>query len=168
MRVAARDRDALREVYERSGAKLFGVCLRIFPQTADAEDALQDAFMTIWQRGGSFDPSRGSPITWLVAVTRNRAIDRLRAGGRVHAPLDVGAEVADDRADAEACLIASDERARLLQCLDTLPAGDATMLRTAFFDGSTYADLAGRTQVPLGTIKSRVRRALAKLRACLT
>lgn len=170
-RVATRDRDAMRDVYDRSAAKLFGVCLRIFPQAADAEDALQDAFMTIWQRAGSFDPTRGSPITWLVTVTRNRAIDRLRAQGqgqgKPHLPLDLGDDIADERADAEALLIAGDERTRLLDCLSTLSPGDAAMLRTAFFEGATYADLAARSAIPLGTIKSRVRRALAKLRACL-
>lgn len=168
MRVAAHDRAALRDVYDRTAAKLFGVCLRIFPQVADAEDALQDAFVAIWQRAGSFDPARGSPVTWLVTVTRNRAIDRLRANGRPHAPLDFADEVVAERDDAEATLIAGDERARLLLCLDALSTGEAAMIRTAFFEGSTYVELAERSGNPLATVKSRIRRALIKLRACLT
>ena len=167
-RVAARDRAALRDVYDRMSAKLFGVCLRIFPQVADAEDALQDAFVTIWQRAESFDPARGSPVTWLVTVTRNRAIDRLRATAPAHAPLEFADAVAVGGDDAEAGVIAGDEHRRLLHCVDLLPAGDAAMIKTAFFGGATYSELAERSSSPLGTIKSRVRRALMKLRECLT
>lgn len=167
-RVASGDRAALHEVYRRTSAKLFGVCLRIFPEGNEAEDALQDAFVNVWNKAGTFDPARASPITWLVTLTRNRAIDRLRASGRrLTAPIEAAAHVADDAPDAEACLIAADDRARIAQCMDTLASGDATMIRTAFFEGATYADIADRASVPLGTVKSRIRRALMKLKACL-
>ena len=167
-RVGQGDRVALHEVYRRTASKLFGVCLRIFPEPSDAEDALQDAFVIVWQKAGSFDPARASPITWLVTLTRNRAIDRLRASGRrLTAPLELAVDVADDAPDAEACLIASDDRARIAQCMDALASSDATMIRTAFFEGATYADIADRASVPVGTVKSRIRRALMKLKACL-
>jgi len=167
-RVAEGDRRALQEVYRRTSAKLYGVALRIFPETDDAEDVLQEAFITIWQKADTFDPARASPITWLVTLTRNRAIDRLRSKGkRVMAPLDIAADVADDRPDAETCLIDAQADARVLACMETLPVGDAMLIRTAFFDGSTYADLAERATLPLGTVKSRIRRALLKLRECL-
>ncbi len=167
-RVAEGDRAALHEVYRRTSSKLFGVCLRIFPEKSDAEDALQDAFVNVWQKAGSFDPARASPITWLVTLTRNRAIDRLRASGkRMTAPIEAAADVADDTPDAEACLIAADDRARIAHCMETLAMGDATMIRTAFFEGATYADIADRAAVPLGTVKSRIRRALMKLKVCL-
>lgn len=129
---------------------------------------MQDAYVNIWQRAGTFDPARASPITWLVTVTRNRAIDRLRASGkRLTAPIEAAYDIADDTPDAEACLIAGDERARISQCIETLNGGDATMIRTAFFEGATYVDLATRASVPLGTVKSRIRRALMKLKECL-
>lgn len=167
-RVAAGDRDALHDVYRRTSGKLYGVCLRIFPDTDEAEDALQDAFINVWQKAGSFDPARASPITWLVALTRNKAIDRLRARGkRIMTPIDAADEVADDRPDAETCLIDAQADARILSCIEILPKGDAVLIRTAFFDGSTYSDIAERAGTPLGTIKSRVRRALLKLRECL-
>ena len=167
-RVAEGDRAALQDVYRRTSAKLYGIALRIFPDGDDAEDVLQDAFINIWQKAGSFDPARASPITWLVALTRNRAIDRLRAKGkRVMAPLDLAAEVADDRPDAEECLIAHEADARIIACIQTLATDDAALIRTAFFDGATYADIAERASTPLGTIKSRIRRALIKLKACL-
>ncbi len=158
----------MHEVYRRTSAKLFGVCLRIFPETTDAEDALQDAFVNIWQKAGTFDPARASPITWLVTLTRNRAIDRARASGRrISSPIEAALDIADDRPDAEACMIAADDRARIAQCIEMLNDGEATMIRTAFFEGATYADLATRASLPLGTVKSRIRRALAKLKACL-
>jgi RNA polymerase sigma factor (sigma-70 family) len=167
-RVAEGDRSALNEVYRRTSAKLFGVCLRIFPEKSDAEDALQDAFVNVWQKAGSFDPARASPVTWLVTLTRNRAIDRLRASGkRMTAPIEAAFDIADDSPDAEACLIASDERDRIAQCMDTLASGDAIMIRTAFFEGATYTDIADRASLPLGTVKSRIRRALMKLKTCL-
>ena len=167
-RVAEGDRAALQDVYVRTSAKLFGVCLRIFPEKSDAEDALQDAFVNVWQKAGSFDPARASPITWLVTLTRNRAIDRLRASGRrMMAPIEAAYDVADETPDAEACLIASDDRARIAQCMDTLASGDAAMIRTAFFEGATYHDIADRAAMPLGTVKSRIRRALMKLKECL-
>lgn len=167
-RVALQDRAALQEVYRRTSRKLFGICLRIFGERAEAEDAMQEVYLTIWNRAGSFDPTRGSPITWLATLTRNRAIDILRSSGRrPTAPLELADNVADDAPDAEAVLIAHGDDARVLYCIETLPQGDATMIRTAFFEGATYAELAGRVELPLGTVKSRIRRALIKLRGCL-
>lgn len=162
------DRAALHDVYRRTSSKLYGVALRIFPDGDDAEDVLQEVFITIWQRAGTFDAARASPITWLVTLTRNRAIDRLRARGkRVMVPIDVAPEVADDRPDAEAHMLSSEADARIIACIGTLATSDATLIRAAFFDGSTYADIAQRASAPLGTIKSRIRRALIKLRTCL-
>lgn len=167
-RVAEGDRRALQEVYRRTSAKLYGVALRIFPEPEDAEDVLQDAFINIWQKAASFDPARASPITWLVTLTRNRAIDKLRSKGkRVTTPIELAAEIPDDRPDAESCLIDAQADARVLACIETLEKDDATLIRTAFFQGSTYADIAERAGAPLGTIKSRIRRALLKLRTCL-
>src|SRR5882757_2665387 len=79
VRVASGDRAALRLIYQDTSAKLFGVCLRILKDRGEAEDVLQEVFVTVWRRAASFDPGRASPITWMVAIARNRAIDRLRA-----------------------------------------------------------------------------------------
>src|SRR5213595_3575381 len=78
-RVAAGDRTALRLVYQDTSAKLFGVCLRILKDRSEAEDVLQEVYVTVWRKAAAFDPNRASPITWLVAIARNRAIDRLRS-----------------------------------------------------------------------------------------
>lgn len=159
----------MQEVYRRTAAKLLGVCLRIFPDRDDAEDALQEAFVTIWRNARRYDPGQASPITWMVTVTRHRAIDRARRGGRPPSwPIAAADELADERPDAQAQLIAAQGDARMVACLDALAHGDAAMIRTAFYHGATYADIAARAELPLGTVKSRIRRALLKLRDCLT
>lgn len=167
-RVALQDRDALQEVYRRTSRKLFGICLRILGERAEAEDAMQEVYLTIWRRAGTFDPARGNPISWLAALTRNRAIDLLRRSGRREtAPIELAVDIADESPDAEAALLQRGDDARITFCIEQLAKSDATMIRTAFFEGTTYADLAGRCSLPLGTVKSRIRRALLKLRECL-
>src|SRR5229473_5987036 len=97
VRVAGGDRAALRIVYQDTSAKLFGVCLRILKDRGEAEDVLQDVYLTVWRKAGSFDPARASPITWLVAIARNRAIDRLRgtAVSRRMQPIEAAETVSD-------------------------------------------------------------------------
>lgn len=168
-RVAAGDRAALAEVYSATSAKLFGVCLRILPDRSEAEDALQEAYLTIWRNADRFDAKRGSPITWLVALTRNRALDRLR--GRKALPLepiDLASEIADSADGADRLIEQGQEAARLGTCLATLERGDTILIRAAFFEGSSYSELATRAATPLGTVKSRIRRALIRLRECLS
>lgn len=169
-RVALGDRAALAEVYRLTGAKLFGVCLRILGDRAEAEDVLQQVYLTVWQKAGAFDAARASPITWLVAIARNRSIDRRRARrpGAESAPIEAAAEVSDPAPSALAALEASEERRRLLDCLAALEERHAGPIRRAFFDGLTYDELARATGVPLGTMKSWIRRGLATLRECLS
>lgn len=168
VRVAEGSEPALRDVYSRTSAKLFGICLRILSDRQEAEDALQDIYLTIWKRAGTYDAERASPVTWLATIARNRAIDRLRARGvRPFATLDAAADVADARPDALAGIEAAQERDRLARCLDTLEARQAGAIRAAFFGGLTYSELADAGAVPLGTMKSWVRRGLLRLKACL-
>jgi RNA polymerase sigma-70 factor, ECF subfamily len=169
IQTGAGDRSAFEEVYRRTSAKLFGVCLRIFPERQDAEEALQDAYLTIWSKASSFDSSRASPITWLVALTRNRAIDRLRARrNQGFAPLEDADEFADPKPLADEVMLEVESDRRLDYCINLLESRDSEFVRTAFLKGATYAELAERDGVPLGTVKSRVRRALLKLRECMT
>jgi RNA polymerase sigma-70 factor, ECF subfamily len=168
IRTGRGDRSAFETVYKATSAKLFGVCLRIFPDRNEAEEALQDAYLTIWNKAASFEAGRASPISWLVAVTRNRAIDRLRARGKAGlTSLDEAAEIADPAPLAEAQLLASSEDRVLHGCIEGLDHRDAHFIRSAFIGGATYADLAQREGEPLGTVKSRIRRALIKLRGCM-
>lgn len=167
-KVANGDRAALRLVHDLTAAKLFGVILRISQDREAAEDILQDVYLKVWNRAGRYDAARASPVTWLCAIARNTAIDWRRASkGPVTAPLEAAFEIADDRADAFALIEAGEERARILDCLDALDDKPRGAIRTAFFEGVTYAELAERMAVPLGTMKGWIRRGLAQLKVCL-
>lgn len=163
------DRSAFRTVYEATSAKLFGVCLRILPDRQTAEDVLQDTYVTVWRKAASFDASRASPITWLVTIARNRAIDRLRSAApmRNAAPVEDAHDLADSGPLASDVVEQANEAARLNGCLETLEDRARAVIRTAFFEGATYDELARRENVPLGTMKSWIRRGLMRLRSCL-
>ena len=167
-RVASGSESALAEVYDHTAAKLFGICLRILGNRSDAEDALQEVYINVWSKAGSFDPERASPITWLAALARNRAIDKLRSvGTRTYEPVEDALQVADTRPRADASIESSQESARLSACIDQLEGRQSEAIRTAFLQGVTYAQLATRKGVPLATMKSWVRRGLLNLRECL-
>jgi len=168
-RVAAGDRGALRLVYQNTSAKLFGVCLRILNDRSEAEDVLQDVYLTVWRKAAIFDPRRASPITWLVAIARNRAIDRLRSSvaARRTEPIEAADAVSDPAPAAVERVELAQQHQRLARCLEELEGRQSAAIRAAFLDGATYEELAQRMSVPLGTMKSLIRRGLLKLRACL-
>lgn len=167
--LAAGDQSALPEIYSRTSAKLFGICLRILGDRMEAEDALQDVYVSLWRKAASYDADRASPISWLASFARNRAIDRLRSSARVRAtaPMDAASAVPDEAPGAFALLAGKQDSARLSGCLDGLDERQRGAIRSAFFDGFTYAQLAERSSTPLGTVKSWVRRGLAQLKTCL-
>ena len=167
--IAGGDRAALKELYDATSAKLFGVCLRILSDREEAEDVLQEVYVTVWRRADRFDQARASVMTWIATIARNRAIDRLRARGPFAKaePVD-GLEIADERhVSAESLVASAAEASRLKGCLGELDARTETVIRTAFFEGVTYEALARRMDAPLGTVKSWIRRGLARLKGCL-
>jgi RNA polymerase sigma-70 factor (ECF subfamily) len=163
------DQLALAEVYRLTSAKLFGVCLRICNERSEAEEVLQETYITVWRRAGTYDPGKAGAISWLVAVARNKALDRLRTGKvrRMGTALEHAAEVADLTPSAFAEVDSLQQRTALMACLDELDAEQQASIRAAFLDGLTYEELATRRDVPLGTMKSWIRRGLKKLRGCL-
>ena len=162
------DRQAFRELYTLTSAKLFGITFRICGERQAAEDVLHDVYLTIWRRAGAYEPSRASPITWLATIARNRAIDWQRAQKiRRASPIESAPDIADRTPIASDTMETDQEAHRLHVCLDGLEVRQRDAIRTAFFDGATYADLAERQNVPLGTMKSWVRRGLLKLKECL-
>ena len=164
----AEDRGAFRTLYRLTSAKLFGVCLRICGDRQAAEDVLSEVYLIIWKRAGAFEPGRASPISWLSTIARNRAIDWRRSSGRQPpASVDEIADLPDDSPSSVDRLLKDERDAQLHHCLDELDGQQRDAIRTAFFDGLTYAEIAERRAVPLGTMKSWVRRGLIKLKDCL-
>lgn len=162
------DRQAFARLYSLTSAKLFGVCLRICGERQTAEDVLQEVYVTVWKRAGGYEPGRGSPIAWLATIARNRSIDRRRALGlRPVATLAALPEPADPAPLASDVLIDAEDGRRLHDCLGGLTDDQRASIRTAFFDGVTYAELAERRDVPLSTVKSWIRRGLQGLKRCL-
>lgn len=162
------DNAAFGRLYRLTSSKLFGICLRICGDRQAAEDVLQEVYVTIWRHAGGYDPARSSPITWLATIARNRSIDwRRRVRPDVEAVGDEAARIADPGLAADDLLLLDEEDRRLHRCLDALEDRSRAMIRTAFFDGLSYAELARQGAMPLGTAKSIVRRGLLRLRGCL-
>lgn len=168
LRTGNEDRSALSELYSLTSAKLFGICLRICGERQAAEDVLQEVYVTIWKRSAGYEPGRASPITWLATIARNRAIDWRRAQGtRRMTPIEDAPPIADAAPLVSETMIMDEESARLHLCIDALEDRQRVAIRTAFFEGATYAELAERQSVPLGTMKSWVRRGLIRLKECV-
>lgn len=169
LQVAEGDEQALERLYRQTSSRLFGICLRLLLDRSDAEDVLQEVYVGIWNRAGQFDANRASAISWLTTIARNKAIDRLRArraSGR-HASIDSIDLEADPTASPDALAETAGERRRLDHCIERLEPGRKILIRTAFFDGATYQELATRSGTPIGTVKSWIRRGLMQLKVCL-
>jgi RNA polymerase sigma-70 factor (ECF subfamily) len=167
--VARGDAQAFERLYHATSAKLFGVCVRLLPDRSDAEDAVQEAYAAIWRKAAQYDASIASPISWLAMIAHNKAIDRLRGDGasRHMVPIEFAADVSDHAPTAPALAEHAGETRQLDRCLQQLEARRRTLIRTAFFEGATYEELARRTDTPIGTVKSWIRRGLMQLRTCL-
>jgi len=167
VRTSMKDRAAFDLLYRQTSAKLFGVCLRVLNDRSEAEEALQEVFVKIWTKADRFAVSELSPISWLVAIARNHAIDRIRARRKPTADIDAVLDIADPAPGPEAAAVAGDEGARVYRCLDELDKDRATAVRGAYLKGESYAELAERHGVPLNTMRTWLRRSLIKLRECL-
>jgi RNA polymerase sigma-70 factor, ECF subfamily len=165
-RCADGDRAAFRLLYDRWGSRLHGIALRITRQASLAADATQDAFVQIWQQAHRFDPERGSAEAFLVSLVRYRALDLVRRQSR-EVPGYEPDEREDESPDALSRLVSTAEGAALHRCLGTLEAERRRLVVLAFVEGLSHSDLAERLKVPLGTVKSSIRRSLLSLRECL-
>lgn len=166
-KVAVADRAAFRTLYSSASGKLFAIAVRILQDRTEAEDAVQEVFTRVWLNARRFDPAKARGMTWLIAIARNHAIDRLRARP---APAD-GAEamtsLRDPTPGAEAQLTARGEARRIGDCFSTLEPAKADAIKGAYLDGLSYEDLSARHDVPLNTMRSWLRRGLLKLKECL-
>lgn len=162
--VARGDQAALAALYDRHAPLLLAVGRRILGAPREAEDLLHDVFLEAWRAAGDYDPARGSVRAWLVMRMRSRALDRVRAAGRAKVVLgasDAQPEVAGEPQD----LGRGVDRARVLVALERLSPEHREILELGYFEGLSSSEIAARLSVPIGTVKSRVARGLAQLRA---
>ena len=164
-RCALGDRAAFARLYEQSSAKLFGVAVRIL-RDSRAEEVLQEAYVKIWYRAGDYRPDKGSAMTWMASIVRNRALDILRRPDVESALDDEERWESDMPGPLDQVMQSADARA-LMRCLEQLESTQRQAVTLAFFHGLAHADLARHMKQPLGTIKSWIRRSLQRLRGCL-
>lgn len=169
-RAALGDRDAFLRLYDATSGKLFGLALRVLGNRGEAEDALQDIYVKIWRNADRYRVNGLSPITWMATVARNHCIDLLRKrraeGSRAEMPADD--VLADAAPGPEDAAVARGEAQAIADCMGQLEAARAEAVRRAYLGGESYADLAGRFDVPLNTMRTWLRRSLIALRECLS
>jgi len=168
-RIGKGDRRSFEALYDRLSGMLFNVVYRILKNQEAAEDVLQEVFVQIWEKAPLYDPSRGKPSTWAIVLARHRAIDRVRStvrGTRLREKIESEAatlEQFDDRSSFE--VMASFETGlQVRQAMEKLSRQQREVLDLAFFHSLTQAEISARLEVPLGTVKARIRRGMMKLR----
>lgn len=167
-RCAAGDEAALRLLYEAEAGRMLGVAMRLLRRRALAEEAVQDAFVLIWRKAASFDPAKGSGLTWMYTVLRNRALNILRDESRTELRDEpVGEDVEDERDSPEAAMLKLSDADALRACLEKLEPKRRAAILLAYVQGLSHGELAGRLDQPLGTIKSWIRRSMLTLKECL-
>ncbi len=172
-RIGRGDQGAFSALYDRLSGPLYSLAMNMLGDAAEAQDALQDVFLQIWSRAGTYDPEQSSVFSWTVLLTRSRVIDRLRARGR-RLRIVVGSTEDEDKptdvADASTTESAADaaekndEAARVRSVLNNLSSEQREAIELAFFGNLTHHEIAARLGQPLGTIKARIRRGLLNLR----
>jgi RNA polymerase sigma-70 factor (ECF subfamily) len=165
---AAGDRSAFRQLYQATSAKLYGVALRICREPGNAQDVLQETYLKVWNRAAKFRKDEGSPISWLVAIARNSAIDAIRRRSDLPLGMDEdGRSVIEDLSVAVGGAD-QDDLQSLKRCLQGLEQNHRDCVVLAYCWGSSREELAERFERPVGTIKTWLHRGLASLKACLT
>jgi RNA polymerase sigma-70 factor, ECF subfamily len=166
-RMAAGEHPALAACYDLMGSVVFSLAVRMLRDRSAAEDVSQDIFVQVWRQAGNYDATRGSPEAWMMMIARTRILDRIRSRGAGVVLKSVGdhlpeAPAAEDWPDDLA--ISREDAANVRQALADLPAEQKQAVELAFFDGLTHMEIAEKTNVPLGTIKTRIRLGLLKIR----
>lgn len=166
-RVALADRNAFATLYRQTSGKLFAVCLRMLQDRADAEEALQEIYIKVWSNAGAYRVDIARPMTWLIAIARNHALDVLRRRRQAAVELDEAGEIADPQAGPEEAAVLTSEGRRIEDCMQQLEKDRADAVRSAYVEGLSYLELAGLHGVPLNTMRTWLRRSLIKLRECM-
>jgi RNA polymerase sigma-70 factor (ECF subfamily) len=172
-RVARDDREAFAELYDRFARPLYATALRILNNPTEAEDIVQDVFLALWERAADFDVRRGTAFAWAVTQTRHRAIDRVRTRTRRAEIItqvtgeDAGVNPSSAGENSVGRLLSKEHAGVLRQAVAGLPADQRQAVDLAFFGGLTQQEISTRLNEPIGTVKSRIRRGLLKLRDAL-
>jgi len=168
-RTAGGDRGAFRALFELVRAPLFGICLRMLRNRSEAEEALQDVFVRVWEHAASPRNGVAQPMGWLQAIARNRCLDIVRRRGVDDAAWDDDAAEAlpDESPTPEQQSIRTEARHAVFECLHALDPAQRQTIQLAFYDGLSYTETAQRLARPVGTVKSQIRRGLARLKQCL-
>ena len=166
--IAARDEAALAQLYDRYRVILFGLLMRILNNREEAEDVLQEVFLQVWRKAADFDENRGRPFTWLVTLGRSRGIDRLRTLAARERVAEAGArEVVEETSDAATDAFKSEQRGLVSDALAKLPDEQKGPIMLAYFEGLSQSEIATRLGAPLGTVKTRMRTGMNRLRELL-
>ncbi len=167
--VALGNQQAYRRLYEATAAKLFAVALRILKDEARAEEVVQDSFVNVWNSAASYQPHLSAPMTWLITIVRNRSLDSIRRHARDEVALDddLAALIESAEPGPQETLLRSEDAAALNICLHKLEGGQRQAIAFAYFQGLSHSELAECLKVPIGTVKTWVRRGLEKLKRCL-
>jgi RNA polymerase sigma-70 factor, ECF subfamily len=170
-RIARRDRQAFSQLYDRYSGILYATIFRVLNNADESNDVLQEVFVQIWDRAGAYDPALGKPFTWAMTLTRNKAIDRLRALKRRYSfmeelTLEMEAETRH-RPFAGSELFSNDQSALVRAAVATLPLEQRQAIEMAFLGGLSQQEIAESLNQPLGTIKARIRRGMLRLREAL-
>ena len=166
--IGARDEAALAQLYDRYRAVLFGLLMRILNNREEAEDVLQEVFLQVWRKAEDFDENRGRPFTWLVTLTRSRGIDRLRTLASRERTAEAGArEPSEEISDAATDAFKSEQRGLVSDALAKLPDEQKRPIMLAYFEGLTQSEIATSLGAPLGTVKTRMRTGMIRLRELL-
>jgi RNA polymerase sigma-70 factor (ECF subfamily) len=166
--ISTGDEDAFARFYDKFSAPVYSMLMKILGNAQDAEEVLQQAFMQVWRRAGTFQPGRASVFTWLVIITRSKAIDRIRQRQRNARLLEEAAKDAPQVAESfipdSRGVIRHEQRDIIRGALDQIPGEQREAIEMAFFQGLTQTEIAEALGAPLGTVKARIRRGLLRLR----
>jgi RNA polymerase sigma-70 factor, ECF subfamily len=170
-RMARGDASALADLYDRHARAIYSLALRMLADAAEAEDVVQEVFTQAWRQAGLYDPARAPVIGWLLVIARARALDRLRARRSRIAPAGTGpdpADIVDPTPGQELLAIGREQGSRVRAALAALTAPQRQAIELAYYNGLSQSDIAARLQQPLGTVKTRMRSGLLKLREILS
>lgn len=164
-RIKEGDKSAFKEIYVRFSQVVFNLAYRMLRNREEAEEAAQEIFLQLWNKADTYDPERGAVSTWIINIARSRAIDKLRTLGPINMAMELKEEKVNSNSDFTRIIEDSEERKKIIRkALDTLPENQRIAIEMVFFEGLTHVEAAEKLREPVGTIKTRIRLGVSKLK----